>query len=73
MWTCNLKFSEQNFSFTSKNNNAYSRNLGHGCVLLCIFFEKKNILVVAFPKEILFLTIFNKHIFSKLTALDWVR
>ena len=34
-------------------------------------FEKKAFWLLALPKQMLFLIIFNKNIFSKLRALDW--
>ena len=65
MWIRNVKFSEH-FSLTSKNIRAYSRNLGHGWTFLCIFFfEKKAFWLLALPKQMLFLTIFNKKHFFK--------
>ena len=43
-----------------------------GELFYAYLFEKKAFWLLALPKQMLFLTNFNKNIFSKLRALDWV-
>ena len=53
---------------------AYSRHWGHGCIFSGAYFlkeKKKAFCLLAPPKQMSFLTILMKILFSKLRALDW--